>query len=146
VVTEDEQLVAAVARDDRADERVVGGGGQEDVEGGLQGGLRIVEVRVDRPLDRGEEAIGLAQDVGLRELLARAELLVERLAAHAGGRRDLGHRHLGPRARAQLLAHRVEQRRAQQLARGDRVGRQCIVGHRLQHKGAWPFTFGRSGG
>jgi len=67
------------------------------------------------------EARSFAQHERLREDGARAELVVDSLAADAGRARDLAHRDLRPRARCELFARAVEQRVAQQLARGDRV-------------------------
>ena len=71
---------------------------------------------IDGLLDGVEESAALADDQRLRELVAAAELVVERLAADAGGGGDLGHRHLRPGAIAQLVAPGVEQPIAQQLA------------------------------
>ena len=73
-------------------------------------------------LDFDQEAVALAQHERLGELVARAELLVERLAADPGGGRDIGHRDLRPGAALQLAVGGVEQRVAQQLTRGERVG------------------------
>ena len=69
---------------------------EEHVEGGRERAGGIVEVGVDGAFDGDEEAIGLAHDEDLGELVTRAELLVERLAADAGGERDVGHRDVGP--------------------------------------------------
>ena len=117
-----EQLLGAVAVDDGAHERVLGGGVQEDVEGGGEGAGGVVEVGADGALDGEQEAVGLAHDEHLGELVARAELLVEGLAADAGGERDVGHGDVGPAAACELLAGGVEQGVAQQLACGDGVG------------------------
>src|SRR5262245_48846335 len=74
-------------------------------------------------VDLVEEALPLVDDERLGELFAAAELLVEGLAADAGGTRDVGHRDLRPGAALQLVAGSSEQGLAQQLARGLRVGR-----------------------
>ena len=49
--------------------------------------LRIVEVLADRFLDVVEESFGLMDDKGEAELVAVTELVVEGLAADAGGSR-----------------------------------------------------------
>ena len=69
----------------------------------------------DRRLDGVEEALALVDDEGLAELVAAAELLVEGLAADAGGGGDFGHRDLRPGALLKLVARGAEQGLAQQL-------------------------------
>ena len=106
-----------------ADQRVLGGGRQEQPERRGERRPRILQMRVERALHRADEAVGLAQHERLRELIARAELLVERLPADARRGRDVRHRDVAPGALLELVAGGVEQRVAQQLAGGDRVGR-----------------------
>ena len=77
----------------------------------------------DRLVDGVEEAPALADHQGLTELIAGAELVVERLAADACGSGYLGHRHLRPGALGQLVATRIEQPVAQQLPDGTAVRR-----------------------
>ena len=66
-------------------------------------------------VDAVEEALALVDDEGLGELVAAAELLVEGLAADAGGAGDVGHRDLRPGAALELVAGGAEERLAQQL-------------------------------
>ena len=75
----------------------------------------------DGLLDCHQEPLGLAQDERLGELVARAELLVEGLAADAGGAGDVGHRDVRPTPALEFVARGVEQGVAQQFARGERV-------------------------
>ena len=78
-----QQLLGSLFQDDSPHDGVLGGGPEEQFEGGGQRLGGRGRVRRDRLLDGVEEPFGFAQDEDLCELLARAELLVERLAAHA---------------------------------------------------------------
>ena len=117
-----EQLLGALFHHDGAEQGVLGCFGQEEVERCGQRLGRVRQMRVDALFDGIEEAFGLAQHEDLGELLARAELLVQSLPADAGGDRDVGHRHVDPVTRLELLAGGVEQRVTQQLAGCHRVG------------------------
>ncbi len=117
---ERQQLVAGLRCDHGLDHGMRLGGHEKDLDRGSQGCPCIRRVRADRRLDRRDEPVPLAEHVCLRELLARAERVVERLTAHARGEGDLGHRRLGPGLRRRYLADRIEHPVAQELSR--RVG------------------------
>ena len=110
-----QQAPRAVVAEQQADERVARRDRQEALERGRQRGDRVVRVLGDRLLDGVEQTAALADHERLAELVPGAELVVEGLAADAGGGGDLRHRHLRPRATAQLLAARIEEPVAQQL-------------------------------
>ena len=124
---EGEHAAGAVVAEQDADHRVLAGGAQEGLERGADRGARVVEVLADGGVDVVEEALADVDDEGLGELVAAAELLVEGLAADAGGAGDVGHRDLRPGAPFELVAHRPEERLAQQVAGGLRVGRAGAV-------------------
>src|SRR5207253_6064229 len=97
------------------DQRVIGGGAEEVLEGGEDGGARIVAVLEHGFLDVVHEPFGLVDDEGEAELVAVAELVVESLAADPGAGGDVGHRDLRPGLDRQLVAGGVEDGLPQQL-------------------------------
>ncbi len=110
------QLVAALADGDRADHRVRGRVGEEDVQGCGKRGAGFAAALPHRRLDRFQEAVGLAHHVHLRQLQSRPELVVEGLAADPGALGDRRHRHLVPLPLAEQLADGVQHGLAQQRA------------------------------
>ena len=77
----------------------------------------VVEVLADGGLDLVEEALALVDDEGEAELVAVAELLVEGLAADAGGGGDVRHRDLRPGPPLELVAQRRRRASARSSSR-----------------------------
>ena len=117
------QAGCPVVREQQPHERVIVGDGQEPLEGGGQSRDGITPVLVDRVLDFVQKATALPNHEGLAELIPAAELVVQGLAADAGGGRDLSHRRLGPGAIGERIATRVEKPVAEELADGAAIGR-----------------------
>src|SRR5829696_2619875 len=120
---EGEHPPGAVVAEQHADDGVLAGGAEEELERGADRRAGVVEVLADGGVDVVEEALADVDDEGLGELVAAAELLVEGLAADAGRARHVGHRYLRPCPSFELVAHRPEERLAQQIASRLRVRR-----------------------
>jgi hypothetical protein len=89
---------------------------QEDLDGGAQRLAGIGRGLADGRLHRRDEPVALADHVRLGHLLARAERVVERLAADARRERHLGHRYLRPWPGGRQLADRVQHAVTKELA------------------------------
>ena len=120
---DDLQQVGLGATGQQRDHQRVGRRLGEEVAESLQkGGVDVADVVVDRVVDLVDEPVGQPQRIPLGQALPGAELVVDGLAADAGGARHVRQRDRRPVAVEQQLTHAVEDGVAQQHPRRFGVG------------------------